>query len=120
MARARTTEVHDHGLRADGNSGPIPEANSPGHHPDHEQDRPDLDAFAARFSGRDLDDLPTDTGVIGDTTLIEGAEALDDAGRRGGSGLARLLRRAAPVCLAAAAIAAIAAVIRKLVRHRRD
>ena len=59
MARARTTEVHDHGRRAEGNSGPIPEANSPGHHPDHEQDRPDLDAFAARFSGRDLDDLPT-------------------------------------------------------------
>jgi hypothetical protein len=36
---------------ADGDRGPspIPEDNRPGHHPDHEQDRPDPDAFVARF-----------------------------------------------------------------------
>ena len=28
---------------------PVPEDNRPGHHPEHEQDRPDPDAFAARF-----------------------------------------------------------------------
>ena len=29
--------------------GPVPEDNQPGHHPPHEQDRPDLDAMAARL-----------------------------------------------------------------------
>jgi hypothetical protein len=30
-------------------SGPVPEHNQVGHHDQHEQDQPDLDAFAARF-----------------------------------------------------------------------
>ena len=30
--------------------GPIPEDNRPGHHPDHEQDKPDLAAFRARMA----------------------------------------------------------------------
>lgn len=30
-------------------TGPIPEDQRPGHHPDEEQDKPDLDAFAERF-----------------------------------------------------------------------
>lgn len=30
--------------------GPVPEDNRPGHHPEHEQDQPDLDAFARRLS----------------------------------------------------------------------
>lgn len=46
--------------------GPVPDENAPGHHPEHDQDKPDLDAFAARFSGRALDDLPSETGVITD------------------------------------------------------
>jgi hypothetical protein len=29
--------------------GPVPEDNRPGHHPDHEQDKPDPDAFARRL-----------------------------------------------------------------------
>ena len=29
--------------------GPIPEGNQPGHHPEHDQDKPDLDEFAAKF-----------------------------------------------------------------------
>lgn len=29
--------------------GPEPEANQPGHHPEHEQDKPPLDEFAARL-----------------------------------------------------------------------
>ena len=27
----------------------VPEANQPGHHPERDQDKPDLDAFAERF-----------------------------------------------------------------------
>ena len=30
--------------------GPVPEANQPGHHPEREQDQPDLEAFARRLS----------------------------------------------------------------------
>ena len=33
----------------DGETGPIPADNQPGHHPPKEQDKPDLDAFAARL-----------------------------------------------------------------------
>jgi hypothetical protein len=29
---------------AKGNTGPVPEDNQPGHHPEHEQDQPDLPA----------------------------------------------------------------------------
>ena len=32
-----------------GETGPIPAENQPGHHPPKEQDKPDLDAFAARL-----------------------------------------------------------------------
>jgi hypothetical protein len=33
-----------------GPTGPVPEDNQPGHHPEREQDQPDLDAFARRLS----------------------------------------------------------------------
>ena len=33
----------------DPDAGPVPEDNLPGHHPDHDQDRPDLDAVAAKL-----------------------------------------------------------------------
>ena len=32
-----------------GETGPVPPENQPGHHPPQEQDKPDLDAFAARL-----------------------------------------------------------------------
>lgn len=32
-----------------GRGGPVPEEQRPGHHPDHEQDKPDLDKFAERL-----------------------------------------------------------------------
>lgn len=34
---------------ASGATGPVPEDNQPGHHPEHEQDKPDPDAFVERF-----------------------------------------------------------------------
>ena len=39
------TELREGG----GGGGPVPEANRPGHHPEHEQDKPDPDAFVERF-----------------------------------------------------------------------
>src|SRR5688500_20301959 len=35
--------------KADGPTGPVPPDNQPGHHPPKEQDKPDLDAFAAKL-----------------------------------------------------------------------
>jgi hypothetical protein len=35
--------------KAEGATGPVPPENEPGHHPPKEQDKPDLDAFAARL-----------------------------------------------------------------------
>ena len=42
-------------------AGAVPEDNRPGHHPDREQDQPDLDAFAARLGT--VGDTPTDDTV---------------------------------------------------------
>ncbi len=36
-----------------GPSGPVPEDNQPGHHPDQEQDQPDLERFRERLTGDD-------------------------------------------------------------------
>jgi hypothetical protein len=36
-----------------GKAGPVPPANRPGHHPEAEQDQPDLDRFRERASGGD-------------------------------------------------------------------
>ena len=91
-------------LRENGRTGPVPEASSPGHHPEHEQDKPNLDAFAERFSGRALDDLPADTGVLADG---QGADRTTAGGT---------LRRMAPAIIGTVAIAAAVTI---LVRRRR-
>jgi len=59
LARSAKTDIDpDHvetGLqgqrapRTAGETGPVPPDNQPGHHPEKEQDKPDLDAFAARL-----------------------------------------------------------------------
>lgn len=90
-----------------GESGPVPEENSPGHRPDRDQDQPDLDAFAAKFSGRDLDDLPAHTGLIDDTDV-----SADDRTAGG-----HPLRRWAPPV---AGFVALAAVVTFWVRRRRS
>lgn len=100
MTRPQSAELRD-----SGRSGPVPEASSPGHHPEHEQDKPDLDAFAERFSGRALDDLPADTGVLAGS---HGA----DRSTAGG-----VLRRGAPAIVG---VVALAAVVTILVRRRRS
>ena len=46
-------------LRSGGETGPVPPENQPGHHPDQDQDKPDLDAFVAKLQG---DDRPDATG----------------------------------------------------------
>ena len=36
-----------------GETGPVPEANQPGHSPEHDQDKPDLKRFRERLAGGD-------------------------------------------------------------------
>ena len=93
-----------------GPTGPVPEANQPGHHPAHAQDRPDLDAFARRLSiipdvdeaslaqtGEGRRPLPDAAGVVqqvaavrrvgrlglmlGVTVVVRVADAVADGGR---------------------------------------
>lgn len=40
-------------VRSGGATGPVPDENQPGHHPGREQDKPDLDAFAAKLGADD-------------------------------------------------------------------
>ena len=59
IARTRLGEVDESAAKArhadgpmseSGNAGPVPEANRPGHHPEQEQDKPDLEAFRERMA----------------------------------------------------------------------
>lgn len=61
LARSRKTDLDPDRIgtelesrktpRSGGPTGPVPAENQPGHHPDRDQDKPDLDAFAAKLSG---------------------------------------------------------------------
>jgi hypothetical protein len=39
-----------------GSAGPVPEGSRPGHHPDREQDKPDVARFLERLAGRHAPD----------------------------------------------------------------
>lgn len=82
-------------ITADVDAGPVPEDNLPGHHPDHEQDQPDLTAMAER-----LGTVPRGEGGSGrrdggdgeaheDRSLLQVMEASIVAGMGLGAGLAR-------------------------------
>ncbi len=46
---------------------PVPDDQQPGHHPDHDQDKPDLDAFAERLGVVAEEDEPADAPHVEDT-----------------------------------------------------
>lgn len=59
-----------------GRTGPVPEDQRPGHHPDQEQDKPDLDKFAARLGiVAEDEEPPTAPHVEEDSTVTR----LEDA-----------------------------------------
>ncbi len=71
LARSRKTPSQDQDAVAsvvdgqstpstEGRTGPVPADNQPGHHPEKEQDNPDLDAFAAKLG---VTDEPADEVV---------------------------------------------------------
>lgn len=69
-AQRDSTATADHG--------PVPEGNRAGHHDEHEQDKPDLDAFAER-----LGIVPPDQEPAADQERVVDREPeVDDAARR--------------------------------------
>lgn len=62
-----------------GPAGPIPEDNQPGHHPAKEQDKPDLDAFAARLGVTEGDE--TSDGAGSGSPVAAATEAARGKGR---------------------------------------
>lgn len=61
------------GPQGSGTDGPVPEENRPGHHPDHDQDKPDLGDFAERLGIEEPDAPPG--GVDLRTVALIGAGA---------------------------------------------
>ena len=57
MSNPQQPDLHSTGT-LDGEGGPVPAENQPGHHPAEEQDKPDLDAFAAKLGTAPPEDRP--------------------------------------------------------------
>jgi hypothetical protein len=55
-----TVEVEPRAPAEEPGGGPVPDANRPGRHPETEQDKPDLDAFAERFGTTPRPDEPAE------------------------------------------------------------
>jgi hypothetical protein len=74
-ATASELEAHER-PGTSGHTGPVPEEQQPGHHPEQEQDKPDLDKFAARLGiVPDDEEPPTAPHVEEDSTVTR----LEDA-----------------------------------------
>jgi hypothetical protein len=74
MSRPQQPEIARNG-RTD--VGPVPPENQPGHHPPEEQDKPDLDAFAAKLSANE--DV-----TEGESAAVERQERQREAAERNG------------------------------------
>ena len=53
-----------------GPTGPVPEDNQPGHHPDQEQDKPDLDKFAERLGIVSEDEEPPEAPHVDEDSKV--------------------------------------------------
>lgn len=53
-----------------GPDGTVPEDQRPGHHPDHEQDKPDLDKFAARLGIVSDEELPPEAPHVEEDSKV--------------------------------------------------
>ena len=62
-------EAHDR-PGSSGPQGPIPEDQRPGHHPDEEQDKPDMDAFAERLGIVSEDEEPPEAPHVDEDSKV--------------------------------------------------
>jgi hypothetical protein len=75
-------------LGADAPRGPVPPENRPGHHPEQEQDKPDLDAFAQRLG---IGDSPAEEAELEPAVTREPAAAIAGVARSGAGRIAALV-----------------------------
>ena len=69
-------------IGADAPRGPVPPENRPGHHPEQEQDKPDLDAFAQRLGiGDAAEDREPEPAVATEPVAAVAGVARSGAGR---------------------------------------
>ena len=61
--------------------GPVPEDQRPGHHPEHDQDKPDLDKFAARLGVVKEGEEPEDSAHVDPDEVASRDIAVGDDGR---------------------------------------
>lgn len=124
LARSRKTPAQDpqaaaavvegqHEPGADAPRGPVPPENQPGHHPEQEQDKPDLDAFAERLGVvEEAGTPPPDAAEVTPTARLESEPTTPVAAVK-----SRLAGKLPAVAAGGAGVAAIGGVL--LVRHRR-
>ncbi|MCO8127327.1 hypothetical protein NHL50_08905 [Acidimicrobiia bacterium EGI L10123] len=62
-----------------GSDGTIPEDQRPGHHPDQEQDKPDMDAFAERLGVVSEDEEPADAPHVEEDSTVTRLQPKADA-----------------------------------------
>lgn len=62
-----------------GSDGTIPEDQRPGHHPDQEQDKPDMDAFAERLGIVSEEEEPADAPHVEEDTTVTRLQPKADA-----------------------------------------
>ena len=86
---------------AGGDGAPIPEDNLPGHHPEHEQDKPSGDAFVAKLrehaaeAEAEPEPVPV-SGEDGDRSLEDTAGTIAGEALRAAAGLVRKVRERLP------------------------
>jgi hypothetical protein len=94
LARSRKTPAQDQDAVAgviegqrqpttEGPSGPMPADNQPGHHPAEEQDKPDLNAFAAKLG---VVEAPAEEGAAGDEQASPSGRSIPTAAVAAGIG----------------------------------
>ena len=121
LARSRKTPAQDQDAVAsvvegrstpttEGRTGPVPAENQPGHHPDKEQDKPDLADFAAKLG---VTDQPADEVV--DRQLEVQARPLPPVQATG----PEQTRKPALVGVLAAVLAVLGLILAKRRRSRR-
>lgn len=71
----------DRRRRTSAPDGPVPEGNRPGHHPDRDQDKPNLERFAARLGVVKEGDEPDDAAHVEPDEVESRDVTIDDEGR---------------------------------------
>ncbi|MBK5221348.1 MAG: hypothetical protein JJE52_00410 [Acidimicrobiia bacterium] len=114
-------EVEPHAPQGSPSRGPVPDDNQPGHHPDHEQDKPDLDAFAEKLGTKPSDERSTDAEDDERAATASGPEPRPDANEESSSLLGGAVSMAATMAhMAGKVVVPAFGAVRSLVGRLRN